>query len=155
MTRAVAENRAKALPVDNGGLEGRRKLPSSGLIPDSVAFIQDNAQGQEFLKNVFQAVYQFEDKKLPFFIMSTTPKEAAEGWASFQTFCGKFGGKTTLLPEINGAKIFKAENFGTWKIIYYRQSGPDRQGEIGGVFDANDADKAQQFIEQYLKGEIQ
>jgi len=146
--KAVAENRAKALPVDNQGLDARRKLPSDGMEANSVTFVQENAQGQEFLKNVFQAVYQFEGKQLPFFIMSTTPTAAAQAWTDFKTFCGKFGGKTTPLPEVNGAKLFKAENFGTWKIIY------KREGDIGGVFDSADPDKAQKFIEQYLKGEI-
>ena len=146
--KAVAENRAKALPVDNQGLDARRKLPADGLEPSSVSFIQENAQGQEFLKNVFQAVYQFQGKQLPFFIMSTDPQSAAKAWSDFQTFCGKFGGKTTPLPEVNGAKLFKAENFGTWKIIY------QREGDLGGIFDCSDPDAAQKFIEQYLKGEI-
>ena len=146
--KSVAELRAKAIPSDNQGLDARRKLPADGLEASSVTFIQENAQGQEFLKNVFQAVYQFEGKQLPFFIMSTTPTEAAGAWNSFQSFCGKYGGKTTPLPDVNGAKVFKAENFGTWKIVF------QREGDIGGVFDASDPDKAQKFIEQYLKGEI-
>lgn len=149
MAKAIAENRAKAIPANNDGLDARRKLPSAGLLPSSVTFIQDNAQGQEFLKNVFQAVYQFEGKELPFFIMSTDQKNALDSWTAYRQFCGKFGGKTSALPDIEGAKLFKAENFGTWKVIY------QRGGEIGGVFDAPEAEKAQKFIEQYLKGEIQ
>ena len=62
LARSIAENRAKALPADDTGLDGRRRLPATDLIPDSVTFLQENAQGQEFLKNVFQAAYQFEGK---------------------------------------------------------------------------------------------
>jgi ferric-dicitrate binding protein FerR (iron transport regulator) len=29
-----------------------------------------------------------------------------------------------------------------------------KDGEVGGVFDAGDKDKALQFVEQYLQGEI-
>jgi predicted secreted protein len=50
---------------------------------------------------------------------------------------------------VKGAKIFKAESFGTWKIVY------QRGGEVGGVFDAGDAAKARKFVEQYLEGKIQ
>ena len=155
MAKAVAMARAKAIPVDDAGLDGRRKLPAAGLVADSVSFVQDNAQGQEFLKSVFQAAYQFEGKKLPFFVMSTTDKAALAAWTSFQAFCGKFGGKMTPLPDVNGAKLFKAENFGTWKVVYCRQSSADGKGDVGGIYDSTDPEQAQKFIEQYLKGEIQ
>jgi predicted secreted protein len=49
---------------------------------------------------------------------------------------------------VNGAKIFEAQNFGTWKVIY------QREGEIGGVVDAADADPARAFVEKYLAGQI-
>jgi hypothetical protein len=146
---ALAENRAKNLPADDTGLDGRRRLPVAGLIPSSVAFVQENAQGQAFLKNVFQASYQFAGKKVPFFVMVTTPDEAAKAWKAFQDFSGKFGGKVTVLPDVAGAKVFQAENFGSWRVIY------QRTGELGGAFDADDANAARQFVEQYLQGKIQ
>ena len=149
LAKALAQDRAKALPADNAGLDARRRLPATGLVPESVSFVQDNAQGQAFLKNVFQADYQFAGKKLPFFLMLATPEDAAAAWKAFQDFAGKFGGKVTVLPEVNRAKVFQAENFGTWKVIY------QRDGEIGGVYDAADGDKARQFVEQYLQGKIQ
>jgi hypothetical protein len=149
LAKAIAEDRAKNLPADNFGLDARRRLPVTGLDPASVQFVQDNAQGQAFLKNVFQASYDFAGKKLPFFLMVATPADAAAAWKSYQDFAGQFGGKVTALPDVSGAKIFAAQNFGTWKVIY------QRDGEIGGVVDAADGDQARQFVEQYLQGKIQ
>lgn len=148
LAKALAQDRAKNLPADNTGLDARRRLPNAGLIPETVAFVQENAQGQDFLKNVFQANYQFEGVKLPFFVMVATPEAAAAAWKSYQAFAEKFG-KINLLPETNGAQIFQVETFGTWKVIY------QRQGELGGVFDAADAEKSRQFVEKYLAGQIQ
>jgi hypothetical protein len=147
LAKAIAGNRAKAIPADDSGLDTRRKLPNSGLIPESVSFVLDNAQGQAFLKNVFQATYDFEGEKLPFFLMIAEPQTTAAAYQSYLTFCGRFG-KATELPESGGVKIFQSENFGKTKIIY------QREGEIGGVFDAKDANKARRFVEQYLQGKL-
>jgi hypothetical protein len=145
---AIAQNRAKQLPADDSGLAGRRKLPAAGMIADSVAFVPDNAQGQADFKDVFQAKYNFNGAQLPFFIMvAPAPGDAAKAWKSFEDFCGRFG-KAQPLPDINGGKIFSAQVFGKWKVVY------QREGELGGVFDAADADKAQAFVEKYLRGEI-
>jgi hypothetical protein len=146
---AIAENRAKVLPADDSGLEGRRALPSAGLEPGSVTFVGDNAQGQDFLKNVFQGTYDFEGKKLTYFVMATTPDASATAWKAYLDFCGKYGGKAAPLPDIAGAKVFQASNFGTFKIIF------QRAGQIGGVVDAPDAKPALDFVTQYLQGQIQ
>jgi hypothetical protein len=148
LAKAAAENRAKNLPADDAGLDARRRLPATGLDPASVSFVQENALGQAFLKNVFQAKYDFAGNKLPFFLMVTTPSDAAAAWQSYLDFCGKYGGKATVLPDSNGARLFQAESFGTFKVIY------QKAGEIGGVFDADDAAKARQFAEKYLAGEL-
>ncbi len=146
---AVAQNRAKVLPADDSGLDGRRALPSAGLEPGSITFVQDNAQGQDFLKNVFQGSYDFEGKKLTYFIMATTPDASASAWEAYLTFCGKYGGKATPLPDIAGARVFQAATFGTFKVIF------QRGGQIGGVVDATDAKPALDFVTQYLQGQIQ
>jgi hypothetical protein len=148
LAQALARDRAKNLPADNTGLDARRRLPNSGLIPETVSFVQENAQGQEFLKDVFQANYQFEGVKLPFFVMVATPDAAAAAWKAYKAFAEKYG-KINLLPEMNGAQVFQVETFGSWKVIY------QRQGELGGVFDAADAEKSRQFVEKYLAGQIQ
>jgi len=147
LVQAIARNRARALPADDAGLNARRRLPATGLVAESVAFVPENAQGQDFLKNVFQANYQFEGAKLPFFLAVATPMEAAAGWKKFNAFCTRFG-KATVLPEVNGAKVFQAESFGKFKVIY------QKDGEIGGVYDATDLAKSVQFVEAYLKGKI-
>ena len=147
LTKAIAQNRAKELPVDDSGLAGRRKLPAAGMIADSVSFVPENAQGQSAFKDVFQAKYKFEDAELPFFIMVTQPDDAAKAWKSFQDFCARFG-KTQSLPDASGGKIFSGQVFGKWKVVY------QREGELGGVFDAADESKAQAFVEKYLRGEI-
>jgi hypothetical protein len=149
LAKTIAENRAKNLPADDAGLGARRRLPVAGLDVTSVQFVQENAQGQAFLKNVFQASYDFAGKKLPFFVMVTTPADAAAAWQSYREFAGQYGGKVTAMPDMNGAKVFAAQNFGSWKVIY------QRGGEIGGVFDADDGDQARQFIQKYLEGQIQ
>jgi hypothetical protein len=147
LTKAVAQNRAKELPADDRGLDGRRRLPAAGMIADTVAFVPENAQGQAAFKDVFQAKYNFDGAELPYFIMITAPDDAAKAGKSFQDFCGRFG-KVEALPDVNGGKIFSAQVFGKWKVVY------QREGELGGVFDAMDADKARAFVEKYLRGEI-
>ena len=72
---------------------------------------------------------------------------AAKAWKLFQDFCGKYG-TVEVVPDVSGGKIFRAQVFGKWKVVY------QRDGELGGVFDAEDAAKAQTFIEKYLRGEI-
>ena len=144
---AIAGNRAKELPADDSGLAGRRKLPAAGMIADTVAFVPENAQGQAAFKDVFQAKYKFDGAELPFFIMVAAPDDAAKAWQSFQDFCGRFG-NAEILPDVNGGKIFNAQVFGKWKVVY------QRDGELGGVFDAVDANKARTFVEKYLRGEI-
>jgi len=145
--RKIAENRAKELPVDDRGLAGRRKLPAEGMIADSVTFVPENAQGQASLKEVFQAKYKFAGSELPFFVMVARPEEAAKAWQSFAGFCARFG-TVKNVPEVSGGKIFSAQMFGKWKVVY------QRDGELGGVFDATDETNALAFVEKYLRGEI-
>ena len=147
LAKAIAQNRAKELPADDSGLAGRRRLPAAGMLADSVAFVPENAQGQAAFKDVFQAKYNFDGAELPYFIMVATPDDAAKAWKSFQDFCARFG-KAENLPDVNGGKIFSAQVFGKWKVVY------QREGELGGVFDAADEAKAQAFVEKYLRGEI-
>jgi hypothetical protein len=148
VAQAIAQDRARALPADNAGLDARRRLPATGLDPASVEFEAENALGQEFLKKVFQGKYDFGGRKLPFFIMVTGADEAAAAWRSFRESSGKFGGTVTPLPDVNGAKLFLAESSGSWKVVF------QRDGELGGVFDADDAAKAREFVEQYLNGKL-
>jgi len=145
--KSLAQNRAKELPADDRGLAGRRKLPAAGMMADSVSFVPENAQGQSALKDVFQAKYQFDGAELPYFIMVTQPDDAAKAWQAFQAFCARFG-KAENLPDVSGGKIFRAQVFGKWKVVY------QRDGELGGVYDAVDAAPAQAFVEKYLRGEI-
>jgi hypothetical protein len=147
LAKAIAQNRAQELPADDSGLAGRRKLPAAGMIADSVSFVPENAQGQADFKDVFQAKYNFAGAELPFFIMVASPDAAAKAWKSFQDFCARFG-KAENLPDVNGGKIFRAQVFGKWKVVY------QRDGELGGVFDAADETNAQTFVEKYLRGEI-
>ena len=79
--------------------------------------------------------------------MVTTPESAADAWKSYMAFCGRFGA-TTKLPDVKGARLFQAQNFGTWKVIY------QREGEMGGVHDAEDGNKARGFVEKYLQGQV-
>ena len=145
--KSIADIRAKDLPADDTGLAGRRKLPTDGMLADSVAYVPENAQGQSSLKEVFQAKYRFDGAEIPFFVMVASADEAAKAWQSFQDFCGKFG-TVENLPDVNGAKIFRAQVFGKWKVVY------QRDGELGGVFDAADGNQARAFIEKYLRGEL-
>ena len=145
LATAIAKNRAKELPADDRGLAGRRKLPADGMIADSVSFVPENAQGQAAFKDVFQARYKVKGAELPFFIMVAKPDAAAGAWQSFRDFCTRFG-QAESLPDVNGGKIFRAQLFGKWKVVY------QREGELGGVFDAADAAAARDFVEQYLTG---
>ena len=145
LAKAVAEQMAKSIPPDDAGLNARRRLPAQGLVPGTITFTQANAQGQAFLKEVFQADYNFEGKKISFFLMVTTPEAAAKAWESFLAFSGRYGGKAETLPDIGGAKVFQAQNFGKWKFIY------ERAGELGGVVDGEDPVAARAFLEKVLQ----
>lgn len=147
IAKSIADIRAKNLPVDDAGLAGRRRLPAAGMIADSVTYVLENAQGQSALKDVFQAKYKFNGVELPFFIMVAAPDDAAKAWQSFQDFCRKFGTAENL-PDVSGAKLFRAQVFGKWKVTY------QRAGELGGAFDVEDAAQAQAFVEKYLRGEL-
>lgn len=149
VAQAVAENRAKVLPADDSGLDGRRALLSTGLVAGSVSFVQENAQGQDFLKNVFQGLYDFEGKRFTYFVMTGTTDATYSAWKSYLDFCGKYGGNAKALPDINGARVFQAANFGTFKVVYQRGS------QIGGVVDATDPKAALDFVTGYLQGQIQ
>jgi hypothetical protein len=147
LTRAIAENRAKALPMDDSGLAGRRKLPAAGMLPESVEFVLESAQGQAALKEVWQAKYKVGGSELTFFLMVSKPEQAAAAWNSFLDFCGKFG-KAETLPSANGARIFRAQVFDKWKVIF------QREGELGGAYDTTDSAPAAQFVNQYLQGQL-
>ena len=144
---ALARNRAQTLPVDDQGLASRRQLPATGLIGDSVAFVPEDAQGQADFKDVFQARYRFNGAELPFFIMLAKPEDAVTAWKSFRDFCARFGTAENL-PDVNGGKLFRAQLFGKWKVVY------QRGGELGGAYDAADANLARGFVEKYLRGEL-
>jgi len=146
LAEALARNRARELPENDHGLEGRLMLPTKGLIPQSVSFIPDNAQGQAELRDVFVAAYSFDGERIPFFIMAAKPDEASRAWKLFHDFCMRFG-KVEDLPDVKGSKIFSAQLFGKSKVVYVRG------GELGGVFDVSDVNKGQAFIEHYLRGE--
>ena len=148
LAKAVAEKMAKSIPADDAGLGARRRLPALGLVPGSISFVQDNAQGQSFLKEVFQGDYDSDGKKFTFFLMVTTPEAAAKAWEAFLAFSGRYGGKAEVLPNIAGAKVFQAQNFGKWKIIY------QRGGELGGVIDTADPAAARAFLEKVLQGSL-
>ena len=147
LAKAIAQNRATTLPADDTGLAARRKLPADGLIAGSITYVPEDAQGQAALKDVFQARYTFNGAELPFFIMAATPDAAAGAWQSFQGFCKKFG-QAEVLPDVDGGKVFRAQVFGKWKVIY------QRDGEIGGTYDATDEAQAQLFVEKYLHGDL-
>jgi len=147
LTRAIAQNRAKVLPADDSGLAGRRRLPSDGMIAGTVSYVPDNAQGQSTLHDVFQAKYGKTGAEVPFFIMVAQPADAAKAWQSFHDFCARFG-KVEALPDVSGGKLFRAQLFGKWKVVYVRA------GEIGGTYDVADPGAARDFVEKYLRGEI-
>jgi hypothetical protein len=79
--------------------------------------------------------------------MVVATDDAAKAWTSFEDFCVRFG-KVENLPDVNGGKMFSAQVFGKWKVVY------QRAGELGGVFDAADETQAQTFVEKYLRGEL-
>ena len=148
LARSISGHLAKSIPTDDTGLDARRRLPAKGLIPESVTFAEENALGQAFLKDVFQADYQFEGQKISFFLMVSTPEAAAKAWDSFLAFSGRYGGKAEALPDIAGAKVFQAQNFRKWKLIY------QRDGELGGVLDAQDPAAASAFLNKVLDGSL-
>lgn len=148
LAKSVAEQVSKSIPADDHGLGARRSLPAEGMINESVLYTQDNAQGQAFLKEVFQADYDFEGKTITFFLMASTPEEAAKAWEAYLAFSSRYGGKAEAIPDIADAKVFQAVNFGKWKFIY------QRGGEVGGVIDAKDPVAARAFLEKVLEGSL-
>ena len=148
LAKSVAEQISKSIPTDDQGLGARRNLPTQGMINESVLYTQDNAQGQSFLKEVFQANYDFEGKTITFFLMAATPEEAAKAWEAYLAFSSRYGGKAEAIPDMAGAKVFQSVNFGKWKFIY------QRGGDVGGVIDAQDPVAARAFLEKVLEGKL-
>lgn len=146
LAKSVSEHLARTIPANDAGLDARKRLPSAGMRPESVTYIQENALGQGFLKDVFQASYQFEGKSFTFFLMVTTPEAAAIAWDEFLAFSSRFGGTAEVMPDIAGARVFQAQNFGKGKWVY------QRDGEVGGVIDATDPAAARAFLERVLAG---
>jgi hypothetical protein len=150
-TLAAAERAARAmaaaLPADNGGLEGLKRLPADGN-PATLAFTPKDAFGIPGLTNVFQADYPFEGTTLTFFISGQPDAAtAAKVFDAFHGFSGQFG-KITDQPETAGARLFLVESFGQWRVVYQRGA------EVGGVIDAAQRDLALRFVSDFLAGRL-
>ena len=120
LAKALAQDRAKTIPVDDSRPGWPPQVARRWADRRQLSFVPENAQGQAALKDVFQARYKFNGAELPFFVMVATPDEAAKAWKSFQDFCARFG-KTENLPDVNGGKMFRAQLFGKWKVVYQRE----------------------------------
>ena len=112
--KAETATLAKALAQDRAGQSaGRQHRPGRPQAaagdrsrPGQRPVRAENALGQEFLKNVFQGNYTFGGQTLPFFIMVTSPDQAAAAWQSLADLPIKFGGKLTPLPDRErGARV--------------------------------------------------
>lgn len=148
LAKSAAETISKSIPADDSGLGARRKLPAQGMIPGSIAYTQDNAQGQAFLKEVFQADYDFEGKKITFFFMVTTPEEAAKAWDSYLAFSSRYGGKAEPIDGIAGAKVFQAQEFRQIEI------GLSARWRVGRGHRRARSVAARAFLEKVLEGKL-
>ncbi len=148
LAKSLSSRIAASIAVNDTGLAARRKLPAKGLVPGSLTYTRENAHGQAFLRDVFQADYEFEGARISFFIMIATPEAADKAWESYREFSGRHGGKSETLPEIARAKVFLATNFGKAKLIYRRE------GELGGVVDAQNPELARTFLNKALDGTL-
>jgi hypothetical protein len=144
LAEAVARAHAGSIAVDDTGLAARRRLPEQDLVAGSVAYVQSDALGMPFLKDVFQAKYKFQNSELPFFVMAGASDDIGKAFVEFKTFSGKYGKVTKEASAADGTPYFLAESFGKFRAIFQR---PD---VIGGVFDAGDAAAAEAFVLRYL-----
>jgi len=137
---------AERLPADDSGMEARLSLPSYGQVPGSVAFVAQNAYGQELLKEVFQAKYQFEGTELSYFAMQAADDaKAGEVWQALLDFNAKFG-EVQPSYEVGGATVFEAENFGEYTVV------AQQDGLVSGIVNAADLANAKQFMEHAIQG---
>ncbi len=145
---AYAEALAGALPKDDSGMEARMSLPEYGRVSGSVSFTAQNAYGQEALKHVYEAKYQFEGAELVYFAMRAESEAAAEvAWQAVFDFNAEYG-EMGESGEREGAVVFEAENFGDHTIVA-------RKGAlVFGVMNAGDADKARAFMGHVLKDDF-
>ena len=131
---------AERLPADDSGMEARMRLPSYGQVPGSVAFVAQNAYGQELLKNVFQARYQFDGEQLNYFAMQAADNaQAQQVWQALLDFNAKFG-EVQPPYESDGATVFEAENFGEYTVV------AQQNGLISGIVNAANSENAKQFM---------
>ena len=140
---AIARELIGRIPADSAGLEGRLALPEAGQVPGTIGFDLHNAQGQSFLSHVFSSDYTAEGKTLRFFIAVEADEAAARDvLKQYRDFCEQFGKVEKV--DAAGADMFKAEIFGTWKIIYQRGA------DVGGVIDTDSPDIAIRFVQGLL-----
>ena len=88
----MAQALVQSMPANDLGMEARNLLPSYGIKPGSTSYLAQNAYGQAFLKNVFEAKYDQGGVELPYFAMTAaTPEEAISAWKKLQAFYERFG----------------------------------------------------------------
>lgn len=136
----AARGVAQRLPVDDAGLEGRKLLPSEGMDAKSLNFTLSDGFGIAGLNNAFQADYAYEGKKLTFFVArQPSPAAAEKAFAEARKVALQFG-KVTDEKPVNGAKVFSAESFGQWKVLYLRGD------QVGGVVDTDQPELARKYV---------
>ncbi len=143
----IARALAAAIPADDAGLDAARLLPAAGQDPATLTYTAENAQGQAFLRNVFEAQYDFEGTRLPFFVMAADDEAAArDAYDQYLAFARQLG---RVLAEREGpgaARVFEADLFGSTKILWQRGS------HLGGVAETAAPAAARKMVDAYLEG---
>ena len=144
--QAIAKNAAESIPADDTGMDAFNLLPAAGQIAGSRRYTLRNAQGMAFLGNVYQADYDFEAKRVTFFIAPQADGAAAA--AAYQAFCdaARQDGSLKGESEVGGAKLAEVQGWDTWNMMFARG---DR---LGGILNTDAPEAARKFIEQYLTG---
>ncbi len=142
----LARELAGRLPADDQA-EAGPPLPTAGQLPNTIQYFPTDAHGLDFMKDVHEADYLRGKATLRFFMMKPADEAAArDAYDRYLEFCRQFG---TVAAErkLAGARLFEADNFGFWKIVYQRGA------EVGGVNDAEDRAAAVAMVEEYLGGQ--
>ena len=110
---AIAQNRAKALPVDDTRTRRPPRTARRRNDRRQRRLCAGKRQGQSTFKNVFQAKYNFDGAELPFFIMVVHDGRRRQGMDVVPRILRPFG-KAEALPDVNGGENFPGADF--WQV---------------------------------------
>ncbi len=113
----VAKALSGKLPKGKSEIPGRKWFPTEGLVANSIAYVRQQALGQEWLGDVYTARYTVKDKTVEAFL--SRRKDEAEAKSLFTKYC-EFLAKTAKMSTKPAGKVTLhiADQGGRFDVVY-------------------------------------